>query len=465
MPLSVPAACDDQPAGPSAPPPGAVVITPDVQNSLAEMTRNSPAGTTFWLAPGVHTLGSDQYDQVQPKDGNSYVGGPGAILDGKERNLYAFTGYAQDVTITGLTVRGFISPVDQGVVNHDSGSGWVVQNNILEKNKGAALMTGPRSVVRHNCLRDNGQYGINGFGSELVVEGNEITGNNTDDLEHTIDGGCGCTGGTKFWEVNKADIRDNWVHDNHGAGLWMDTNNNDFLIENNVIENNDAEAIFYEISYNLVLRGNVIRNNGYVKGKEFAANDDAFPVGAVYLSEAGGDPRVPSRTGKIEIYDNVLENNWSGIVAWENADRFCNSPANTSTGYCTRLVPSTEMCSAPAIEDEPRLGDCRWKTQRLDIHHNTFITDPDVVSCATGATGAMALIANYGTYPEWSPYKGDAVQRAITFEQQNTWRDNTYRGPWRFMSGEVGPGAGPDVWQSDPYHQDAGSTFDTRAGC
>ena len=69
--------------------------------------------------------------------------------------------------------------------------------------------------------------------------------------------GCGCTGGAKFWAVNGADIRGNWVHDNRGAGLWADTNNNDFLIEDNLIENNDGEAVFYETSYNLILRNNV----------------------------------------------------------------------------------------------------------------------------------------------------------------------------------------------------------------
>ena len=41
-------------------------------------TRTRP-GTTFWLAPGTHTLGDDEYDQVTPKDGNIYVGAPGAI--------------------------------------------------------------------------------------------------------------------------------------------------------------------------------------------------------------------------------------------------------------------------------------------------------------------------------------------------------------------------------------------------
>ena len=71
----------------------------------------------------------------------------------------------------------------------------------------------------------------------------------------------------------------------------------------------------------------------------------------------------------------------------------------------------------------------------------------------------MAIFANYGTVPEWSPYMGRVVQEAITFNQQNVWHDNTYRGPWTFVAYEVGPGVNPAEWQAEPYRQDAGSTF------
>ena len=46
----------------------------------------------------------------------------------------------------------------------------------------------------------------------------------------------------KFWSVDGADIRGNWIHDNRGPGMWADTNNNDFLIERNLIEGNDGSA-------------------------------------------------------------------------------------------------------------------------------------------------------------------------------------------------------------------------------
>jgi hypothetical protein len=462
-PQQVAAVCDRTVPGPDSAPPGAITVDPAIDGDVVAKTESNPPGSTFWLRPGTHTVGPGEFDQVAPKDGNIYLGAPDAIIDGRGRNRYAFTTQARDVRIRHLTIRGFTPPVEEGAVNHDSGDGWVIEHNTIEGNKGAALMAGARQQVRHNCLRNNGQYGMNAYQAAnaivgLVVEHNEIVGNNTDDWEAKVPG-CGCTGGIKFWAVNGADVRSNWVHDNYGAGLWADTNNNDFLIEGNLIENNDSEAIFYETSYNLVLRNNVLRRNALVQGKRFADKHDNFPVAAVYLSESGGEPRVPARTDKIDIYGNIFEDNWSGITAWENADRFCNSPANTSTGSCTRLVTAVSACSQPAIAAGRLYSDCRWKTQRVDIHDNRFTHDPAVVGCAPGFAARMAVLSNYGTYPDWSPYKGEVIQQSITREQQIRWRVNRYRGPWTFTLANVSRSLSVTEWQDEPYRQDMGSSF------
>jgi Right handed beta helix region len=409
----------------------------------------------------VHTLGTDQFGQVQPKDGNVYLGAPGAVVDGRGLNRFAFIGTATGVTIAHLTVRGFAPPQDQGVVNHDSGDGWSITDNTIEDNKGAAVMAGARQQLLRNCLRDNGQYGLNAYQpgngiTGLVVAGNEITGNNTEDWEKR-NPGCGCSGGVKFWSVNGADVRANWVHDNRGVALWADTNNNDFLVEDNVVENNDSEALFYETSYNLILRNNVFRNNAMVTGQTFASKKDNFPEAAVYLSESGGDARLPARTAKIEIYGNSFDGNWSGITAWENADRFCNSPANTSTGVCTPFVPETADCAQPKIATPPLYDDCRWKTQNVDIHDNTFTA---AAVCAPGFASRMAILSNYGTYPDWSPYKAEVIQKAITQAQQVVWHDNSYIGQWTFVRADVGTAVTLDQWQAAPSAQDRGSTFE-----
>ncbi len=460
--------CANRASGPGSAPEGSITVDPEITGDLAVKTRVSPAGSTFWLAPGTHTLGTDQFDQVAVKDGNTYVGAPGAIVEGQGENQYAFTTPAQNVTIRHLTIRGFVPPQDQGVVNHDSGDGWVIEDNTIEDNKGAGLMAGSRQQMRRNCLRNNGQYALNAYqaGNKitgLVLEYNEITGNNTENWEEKSPG-CGCSGGVKFWSVNGADIRSNWVHDNRGAGLWADTNNNDFLIEDNLIEDNDGEAVFYETSYNLVMRRNVVRRNSLAQGRVFAGRDDNFPVGAVYLSESGGEPRIPARTSKIEIVDNVFEDNWSGVTAWENADRFCNSAANTSTGTCTRLVPDTSTCSTPGIATEPLYSDCRWKTQRVDIHDNTFSYNASVVGCHPGFAARQTVLSNYGTFPEWSPYKADRIQEAITRRQEVRWRENSYTGPWTFTIADVGKSHDVAAWQGDPHRQDQGSTFSAGQG-
>ena len=51
------------------------------------------------------------------------------------------------------------------------------------------------------------------------------------------------------------------------------------------------------------------------------------------------------------------------------------------------------------------------------------------------------------------------VEHNITFKQSNVWRDNTYIGEWHLMAKEAGQAVSWDTWRSEPYRQDAQSTF------
>src|SRR5262245_52112028 len=96
-PLTPPAAICGSPGlrGPASPPPGARVIT--TRQDLGHIASTSRKGKVFWLAPGVHTLGSGQYSQVIPRDRQVFIGAPGAVVDGRHVNLYAFGGNAAHV--------------------------------------------------------------------------------------------------------------------------------------------------------------------------------------------------------------------------------------------------------------------------------------------------------------------------------------------------------------------------------
>ena len=64
------------------------------------------------------------------------------------------------------------------------------------------------------------------------------------------------------WDVGQVTIRNAYVHDNDCRGLWADINAHDALIEHNLIEDNLAEGIFYEISQDAVIRDNQVYGNG-----------------------------------------------------------------------------------------------------------------------------------------------------------------------------------------------------------
>jgi hypothetical protein len=217
--------------GPASPPKGATVIPAgDDSNTVLAHNWTVQPHQTYWFAPGRHTLASGRYSQIIPASGDTFLGAPGAVLDGRHSNLFAFTGQAQGVTIRDLTVQNFGARGDssgQGVVNHDAGANWRISHITVRDSAGAGVILGPGNVLAYSCLKDNGEYGFQAVGSHITVDHNEIAGNNTDNWE-VLQPGCGCSGGAKFWEVNQATVTSNYVHGNRGPGLWADTNNRGF---------------------------------------------------------------------------------------------------------------------------------------------------------------------------------------------------------------------------------------------
>ena len=175
---------------------------------------------------------------------------------------------------------------------------------------------------------------------------------------------------------------------------------------------------------------------------------------------------MPGPYGKtFAITGNTFVNNWGGVILWENSNRYCNSPANTSSGYCTLVAPATittASCKAKNIAHAPYYDDCRWKTQNVTVSHNRFTFEPASVGKACtlkNMCGFQGVFSEYGSYPSWSPYQGTAVEKHITEQQNNHFTANTYTGPWRFMALAEGDTISWSTWRSAPYRQDQGSTL------
>ena len=194
--------------GPNVRPRGAVRIPAGRDNPV----RYERADTTYWFAPGLHTLGTSAFSQFIPAHGSTYIGGPGAVLSGQGMNEAAFTQLATDVTIEYLTIANFAPPGGQGAVNSDSAVHWTIRNNTIRSNlPGAGLMMGTGDVVSHNCLTANGEYGFDVYSSRdissvtggptnITLSDNEISKNGTCNWETLsnfpikVPSGCGRVG-------------------------------------------------------------------------------------------------------------------------------------------------------------------------------------------------------------------------------------------------------------------------------
>jgi parallel beta-helix repeat protein len=472
--------------GPVSAPAGAITV-PAGNNSSMDLEQNNK---TYWFAPGVHTLGAGQYAQIAPGTGSTYVGAPGAIIDGQGLNNYAFTQKATGVVIRYLTIRNFNAPRDEGVVNHDAGVGWTIEYNTITNNKGAGLMGGKDNVYRYNCIKDNGQYAINSCCGDdsattdiqnFVVDHNEMSGNNTDDWESKVDG-CGCTGAVKFWLNKDVTVTNNWVHNNRGPGFWLDNNNRNFVVENNYINDNDSQAIFVEAGYDARIRFNNIKNNAIVEGRKFRNSNDPFPITAIYVSESGAPAGYGLKTVPMVISNNNFENNWGGVALWENADRYSGSSAHTHVSGTLKVgtLYDDAACDGPNDTIPSSVGDkfkCRWSTENVIVENNDFRIDKNAIGagCA-GANycGISGIFANVGSYPEFSGY---TIPWRITFQQGNIFRNNHYYGDWRFVGFQTTnpdgsrvtwqewtapapsvPNAFTDANRPNTFGQDAGST-------
>ena len=515
-------------AGPYGAAPAGAVTVPAGDDSVTPMSNGGyvvdnfdlTPGTTYWFAPGTHTLGAGEFNQIEPAQGDTFIGAPGAVISGQGDNNSAFTGTATGVTVEYLTIEDFVPPGSQGSVNHDSGADWTIKYNTIEENGnvagsggGAALMMGDGDVYEYNCLTNNGEYALNatdgnvpnGGPHETTFAFNEVSYNGIADFPDL--GQCGCSGGIKYWASTNAVVEDNYIHDNYNVGLWFDTDNSGALVSGNYIARNWAEGAIYEISYNADITGNTFLDNGWGLGSY--SGPSGFPLGAgLYVNASGGNAAVDGGLySTLMVSHNVFTDNWDGVVVYQNPNRICGTADNSSAGYCTMVDPSlytTSTCSTWANSASPSgpgaspdyYDGCQWKADNIDVTGNTFnfnpsdivngsstVTLPDITysDCYSGANmlntangapagnadwcGFNGMFAAGGSVAPFSGNVGayavpDAImgQRASPGESPdaNTWTDNTYVGPWAFQA--YYQGRSPE--SSDIYPKGIQTTLD-----
>lgn len=470
------------------------------------------------MLPGEH-IGSLQADA-----NDSFVGGlsngVSTVLTGDYSGLRwaidsnSSGGNQAGVTIEYLTINKFQPYGNAGAINQDSNTGWTVQYTTVTLNApGAGVILGTDNTLRDNCLTLNGQYGfmsintngwrtdpLTGGSSNVTVNGNEISYNDTCDFEGLLDNPaigwskynpvpaqyrnaeCGAVtpdgdeGGFKLWQTDGVSIENNYIHNNWGPGGWADTDNANTTYTGNTITNNDGSGIVEEISYNFAITGNYIAGNGWISG----LGNATFPTTAIYISESGSDttfgevPACPkalcpdqrSYPAQSIIQKNAIIDNSGSVFLWQSSDRYCSDgldgvctladggssgPFTLST--CKSNLSSTSVntttyaSKATGSPSRDWWDGCLWKTENVSITHNVIDFDPaNIPHCNHSdwpACGAGGILSEYGS-PNNEP--GWAVPTQLTFFQNSSWSDNTYNGPSTFYAWNQGNGDNPVSW-------------------
>jgi hypothetical protein len=255
-----------------------------------------------------------------------------------------------DNAATGVTYRSFVIEKYSGV--NAEGVMNVAANDLIEDveirfTHGGGIGTYPGSRARRNYAHHNCGYGMNGTGSDIIVEDNEIAYNNI--MAGYITAATGSCGYEPFWgAVTKwvwtvdLVLRRNYTHHNHGPGLWVDIQNVGTIFEGNYALENSRGGFFVELSCNAVVRNNWATRNGAI---------EYYPG---TLTGGGVDVLL---SPNVEVYGNVLLDNWQGITGHDDIRR--------GTGISG--LPNCPL----------------YSVQNLNVHNNTITS----ITRSDGRTG------------------------------------------------------------------------------
>ena len=364
------------PTGPVLPA-DAIRIEPGESIQLA--VDSNPTGTVFVIEVGVHVR-----QTVSAKDGQRFVGEPGAILDGDYVAEFAFQGGGKGVIIEGLLIRRYANPLQTGVLRTSAGAtDWIVRNNEITDNDGAAVYANHGWTVSDNYLHHNGQAGIFAGGRDVIIEGNVISYNNTDNHDPGWE-----AGGSKFLSTTNLIVRNNNVYNNRGPGLWTDWDNINTLYESNIVRDNFGPGIFHEASFDAVIRNNLVERNGFgftpwldgagillntsqnveIVGNTVSNNNDG--IGMTYTDRGTSEMYGPRQLRNVLVRDNtvVMSSGQNGVVTNLGSD------AVFSTEWNIRFVgndyTNNTGSSQPFEWGRTSLSWAQWRSAGHDLDGN-----------------------------------------------------------------------------------------------
>lgn len=404
----------------------------NIQNKI---NAASSQGKGLVLTPGIYY---NQSFTLTP--GMVLVGQKGAILDGRPnsstpasnigaRQGNAITG-ANNTVVRNLEIR-YYGNEDVGedqdqrsrpAINTNTTPGitnMLIEYNYIHDNLTSNVsLAGTDVVIRKNKLTDAGRYGANGYqGTRGVFENNEVARNNSEAHDPAFD-----AGGLKFSGAEDIMIRNNYVHDNYGTGLWADGFNRHMEFRGNLVIQNvnpvgyngpddapDAHGIFFEISdYGVIVGNRVKGNNG----------------AGIQVSESGSGEDEPNEPpNSVQVKDNFIFNNSVGI--------YVKSECRDGGRYVKNLTVEDNMIGTNSTSGSTNPSSVWEKFASVSVSNVVCSQWPSGVT-ATTIRNSISFISN--DYKTGSPLvaitSGDFFYKSLPQSPIKTYAE------WKAITGE-----------------------------
>lgn len=268
----------------------------------------------------------------------------------------AFYGSSINVTIQGFIIEKYANPAQSGAIHGMAlgagprSTGWIIKQNEVRQNHGGGIWIGEQMQILNNFVHDNGQMGVIGGGSSVLVQDNEIAYNNRSGYDPSWE-----AGGTKFVGTTNLVVRRNYVHHNIGPGLWTDSNNSGTLYENNHTVSNQIAGIMHEISFSAIIRNNLVENDAFT------------PTGSGIWYGSG---ILVSASSGVEVYGNTVTNCMAGIGGMQG-DR--GSQYLLQNLYVHDNTITQSSGTAAGIVKSPVFDDSIFATWSNRFQNNTYV--------------------------------------------------------------------------------------------
>lgn len=171
----------------------------------------------------------------------------------------AFALQSPDITLRGVGVRRYAPSVpDQGAVNTYQPR-VTLENLVVDGSSTAGVgLYGADCVLRHVTVRNSGQLGISGSGTNnLVLDDLVVSGNNKEGFNMAP-----AAGAIKLTTAHGITLRNSLIEKNQGDGFWVDESVTDVTATDNVIRDNEGNGVHYEFADRGVIERNTITGSG-----------------------------------------------------------------------------------------------------------------------------------------------------------------------------------------------------------